>query len=83
MPRPPHGSPAVPGTAPVPEEPAVKPDDVQIHTGDAPLPPGIPPITLSHAETSKITRLARNWKQGPLTRACWHHYSARLTALTT
>ena len=73
----PAAAPAVPGTAPVPEEPAVNPDDLQIHTGDAPLPatgglpcpPGIPPITLSHAETSKITRLARDWKQGLLTRA--------------
>jgi SRSO17 transposase len=72
----PAAAPAVPGTAPVPEEPAVNPDDLQIHTGDAPLPatgglpcpPGIPPITLSHAETSKITRLARDWKQGLLTR---------------
>jgi len=68
---------AVPGTAPVPEEPAANTDDLQIHTGDAPppaagglpCPPGIPPITLSHAETSKITRLARDWKQGLLNRA--------------
>jgi hypothetical protein len=73
----PAAAPAAPCTAPVPEEPAVNPDDLQIHTGDAPLPatgglpcpPGIPPITLSHAETSKITRLARDWKQGLLTRA--------------
>ena len=73
----PAAAPAVPGTAPIPEEPAVNPDDLQIHTGDAPLPatgglpcpPGIPPITLSPAETSKITRLARDWKQGLLTRA--------------
>jgi hypothetical protein len=73
----PAAAPAGPRTAPVREEPAVNPDDLQIHTGDAPLPatgglpcpPGIPPIALSHTETSKITRLARDWKQGLLTRA--------------
>ena len=105
----PAAPPAAPDTAPVPAETAVNPADLQIHTGDAPLPvtgglpcpPGIPPIALSHAETGKITRLARDWKKGLLTaarlafhlrwsawrrrhqaRARWHHYSARLAALT-
>ena len=55
----------------------MNPADLQIQTGDAPLPatsglpcpPRIPPITLSHAETSRITRLARDWKEGLLTTA--------------
>ncbi len=56
------------------EETTVNPADLQIYTGDAPLPatggqpcpPGIPPITLSHAETGRIARLARDWKAGHL-----------------
>ena len=59
------------------EETTVNPADLQIYTGDVPLPatggqpcpPGIPPITLSHAETGRIARLARDWKAGHLTRA--------------
>lgn len=105
----PATAPTAPYTAPVPGEPAVSPSDLQICTGDAPLPatggipcpPGIPPIALSHTETSRITRLARDWKDGLLAparlvfhlrwsarrrrhqaRARWHHYSARLAALT-
>ena len=73
----PAAAPAAPATAPVPAETAVNPADLQIHTGGAPLPvtgalpcpPGIPPIALSHAETSRITRLARDWKEGLLTAA--------------
>jgi SRSO17 transposase len=73
----PAAVPTVPDTAPVPGEPAVNPSDLQIHTGDAPLPPagglpcppGIPPIALSHAETGRVTRLARDWKEGLLTSA--------------
>ncbi len=57
-------------------EPA-SPDDLQIYTGTAPLPavggqpcpPGIRPIALSAAETSRIERLARDWKAGLLTTA--------------
>jgi hypothetical protein len=66
-----------PDTAPVTEETTANPADLQIHVGDAPLPatgglpcpPGIPPIALSHAETGRITRLARDWKEGLLTPA--------------
>ncbi len=73
----PPAPPSVPDTAGTPEETAASPADLQIQTGDAPLPatsglpcpPRIPPITLSHAETSRITRLARDWKEGLLTTA--------------
>ena len=59
------------------DEPAVSTADLQIYTGDAPLParggqpcpPGIPPISLSAAETARIERLARDWKAGILTAA--------------
>ena len=52
-------------------------DDLQIYTGDAPLPvtagqpcpPGIPPVRLSAAETTRIERLARDHKAGLLTAA--------------
>ncbi len=62
--------------APV-SEPAVSPGDLQISTGDAPLParggqrcpPGIPPIRLSGHEAARIERLARGWKAGFLSLA--------------
>ena len=55
-------------------ETAVSAADLQIYTGDAPLParggqpcpPGIPPIRLSGHETARIDRLARHWKAGIL-----------------
>ncbi len=58
-----------------PDETTVNPDDLAIYTGTAPLPavggqpcpPGIRPIGLSAAETSRIERLARDWKAGILT----------------
>ena len=64
-------------TPATPDETTVNPADLQIYTGDAPLPnrggqpcpPGIPPITLSAAETARIDRLARDWKAGLLTAA--------------
>ena len=60
-----------------PDETTVKPDDLEIYTGTAPLPavggqpcpPGIRPIALSAAETSRIERLARDWRAGLLTTA--------------
>ena len=56
------------------EETTVTDADLQIRTGDAPIPvtsgqpcpPGIPPIRLSAAETGLIERLARGWKAGRL-----------------
>src|SRR6266566_5139889 len=62
-------------TQKTPDESTVNPDDLQIYTGTAPLPavggqpcpPGIRPIGLSAAETSRIERLARDWKAGILT----------------
>jgi hypothetical protein len=73
----PPAPPAIPDTAGRQEETTVNPADLQIRTGDAPLPatgglpcpPGILPIALSHAETGRITRLARDWKEGHLTQA--------------
>jgi hypothetical protein len=64
-------------TRETPAQTTVSPDDLQICTGDAPLPahggqpcpPAIPPITLSAAETSRIDRLARDWKAGLITTA--------------
>ena len=58
-------------------EPAASAADLQIYTGTAPLPargglpcpPGIPPIELSAAETSRIERLARDWTAGILSPA--------------
>ena len=49
--------------------------DLQVYTGGAPLPvtagqpcpPGIPPVRLSAAETTRIERLARDRKAGILT----------------
>jgi len=60
-----------------PDETTVNPADLQIYTGTAPLParggqpcpPGIPPIRLSAAETSRIDRLARDWKAALITTA--------------
>jgi SRSO17 transposase len=51
--------------------------DLRFCTGGAPLPvqagqhcpPGIPPIELSPAETARIERLARDWKNGLITAA--------------
>jgi SRSO17 transposase len=78
------GAAALPGAAPAGHNapaavsgPAVSTVDLQIYTGDAPLParrgqpcpPGIPPIALSAAETARIERLARDWKAGLLTLA--------------
>jgi SRSO17 transposase len=106
----PPAAPAGPGTPAAVTGPAASDADLQIYTGDAPLParggqpcpPAIPPIRLSGHETARIERLARDWKAGLLStarlafglrwsawrrrhqaRARWHHYSARLTALTT
>ena len=58
-------------------EPAASTADLLFRTGTAPLPvrggqpcpPGIPPIELSAAETSRIDRLARDWKAGHITAA--------------
>jgi SRSO17 transposase len=70
--------PAAPPAAPAAvSEPAVTDADLQIYTGTAPLPgrgcqpcpPGIPPIALSAAETTRIDRLARDWKAGLLSLA--------------
>jgi len=81
---------ALAGHAGLPAAPAPFPDalaaaeetadcdaDLQIYTGDAPLPvtggqscpPGIPPIALSAAETGRLERLARDWTAGRLIRA--------------
>ena len=51
--------------------------DLQIYTGGTllpvtggqPCPPGIPPIALSAAETGRLERLAREWKEDRLSRA--------------
>jgi len=77
--------PAAPPAARTPaavSEPAVTDTDLQIYTGTAPLPargrqpcpPGIPPIALSAAETTRIDRLARTWKAGliSLARLAFH-----------
>lgn len=75
---------ALPAAAPVsrdtaahPEETTVNPADLQFRTDDAPLPPtagrpcppGITPVRLSHAETGRIARLARDLKEGRSTAA--------------
>lgn len=83
------------GTAalpPAPDEPAgnevppekrpVNPDDLRIHTGDAPVPvtagqpcpATIPPVRLSHTETGRLMDLARDWERGrlPLPRLAFH-----------
>src|SRR5271169_5491141 len=74
LPAAPAASQDTPGT---PDEVTVNPADLQIYTGDAPLPacggqpcpPGIPPIGLSAAEAARIERLARDWKAGLLATA--------------
>jgi len=74
LPAAPAASQDAPGT---PDETTVNPADLQIYTGTAPLParggqpcpPGIPPIRLSAAETSRIDRLARDWKAALITTA--------------
>jgi hypothetical protein len=83
--------PAVPDTPGATEETAPSNADLQIYTGGAPLPvtggqpcpPGIPPIALSAAETSRLERLARDWTAGHLSRArlafhlCWSAWRRR------
>jgi hypothetical protein len=70
---PPLPAPPAARSAPVAaSEPAASAADLLFCTGTAPLParggqpcpPGIPPIGLSAAETSRIERLARDWKAG-------------------
>ena len=78
----PAAPPAARTTPAAVSEPAVTDADLQIYTGTAPLPargcqpcpPGIPPIALSAAETTRIDRLARNWKAGliSLARLAFH-----------
>jgi hypothetical protein len=56
--------------------------DLQIYPGGAPLsrtagqpcPPGIAPVRLPNAETARILRLAREWKDGilPAARLAFH-----------
>ena len=70
-------APAGPDAPAAVSETAVSTADLQIYTGDAPLParggqpcpPGIPPIKLSAAETARVDRLAHDWKAGLLTLA--------------
>jgi SRSO17 transposase len=69
--------PAAPPSRDTASETTVNPADLQIYTGDAPLParggqpcpPGIPPIGLSDAETARIERLARDRKAGLISTA--------------
>jgi SRSO17 transposase len=69
--------PAAGGPARVTTHDAEEPAGLQIYTGDAPLPvtagqpypPGIQPVRLSAAETTRIERLARDQKAGILTAA--------------
>jgi len=71
------GLPAVPDTPAATEETTVNSTDLQIYTGDAPLPvtggqpcpAGIPLIALSAAETGRLEHLARQWTAGHLSRA--------------
>jgi SRSO17 transposase len=73
----PAAAPAGPGTPALVSETTASATDLQIYTGDAPLParggqpcpPGIPPIRLSAAEATRIERLARDWKAGLLSLA--------------
>ena len=70
---------ARPAQPAAPTAPAAEPDpaDLQIYTGDAPLPvtaglpcpPGIPPVRLSDAETTRLERLARDHAAGILATA--------------
>src|SRR5208283_232794 len=90
LPAAPAASQDTPGT---PDETTVNPADLQIYIGTAPLParggqpcpPGIPPIRLSAAETSRLAFHLRwsAWRRRHQSRARWHHYSTRLAALTT
>jgi SRSO17 transposase len=69
--------PAAPASQDTASGTTVNPADLQIYTGDAPLPsrggqpcpPGIPPIGLSAAETARIERLARDRKAGLISTA--------------
>jgi len=69
--------PASPASQDTASETTVNPADLQIYTGDAPLParggqpcpPGIPPIGLSAAETARIESLARDRKAGLISTA--------------
>jgi SRSO17 transposase len=73
----PAAPPAGPNAPAATSQPAVSAADLQIYTGDAPLParggqpcpPGIPPIKLSAAEAARIEHLARGWKAGLLSLA--------------
>ena len=73
----PAAPPAGRNPLPAVREPAASAADLLFCTGTAPLParggqpcpPGIPPIELSAAETSRIDRLARDWKAGLITAA--------------
>ena len=73
----PAGPPAGPSAPAAISEPAASTADLLFYTGTAPLParggqpcpPRIPPIELSAAETSRIERLARDWKAGLITAA--------------
>jgi DDE superfamily endonuclease len=74
LPAAPASAPGSPGDT---EAATIKDSELQIYTGDAPLPstggqscpPGISPIVLSRAETGRVARLAREWKAGRLGRA--------------
>ena len=67
----------MPDTPAATEETTVNSTDLQIYTGDAPLPvtggqpcpAGIPLIALSAAETGRLEHLARQWTAGHLSRA--------------
>ena len=69
--------PASPASQDTASETTVNPADLQIYTGDAPLParggqpcpPGIPPIGPSAAETARIESLARDRKTGLISTA--------------
>jgi len=68
----PAAPPARRNPLPAVREPAASAADLLFYTGtapppargDQPCPPGIPPIELSAAKTSRIERLARDWKAG-------------------
>jgi hypothetical protein len=96
-------------TGPARREDPVSDADLRIPLGDAPVPafagqprpPGLGPVRLSIAETTRLAILARQYTAGLITRARlafalrwslrrrlhqaaarWHHYSARLKAVT-
>jgi hypothetical protein len=76
---------AVPAAGPAAAQPGydttpditITPDDLRFYTGTAPVPalagqpcpPAISPIELSAAETARIERLARDWRNGLITAA--------------